>query len=382
MALLKIIADDRIPFLKGVLETWAEVKYLKGGDFNNDLVRDADGLIIRTRTKCNENLLRGTSVKFIATATIGFDHIDSEYCNTAGIEWTNAPGCNSSSVKQYITAAMLKLERDRQFILKGKTLGVVGAGNVGSKVADVAGILGMDVLINDPPRERREGTGKFVSLEYLLKESDIVTLHVPLNIRGDDRTYHLIDNDTIGMMKQDAWLFNTSRGEVTDNLVLKKALADGRLAGAVLDVWENEPDIDTELMRKVFIATPHIAGYSADGKANGTSMAVNALSAFFGLPLNSWYPCNVPPPAEPVIKLYCRSKSTEDIVAEAVFHTYLIGNDDKRLRDNPGNFESQRGNYPLRREFPSYSLKMEGCTPESSKITGKLGFRLLNRPSH
>ncbi len=377
MAVLKIIADDRIPFLKGVLEPWAEVKYLKGGDFTNLIVKDADALIIRTRTKCNEDLLKGTSVKFIATATIGFDHIDSDYCHSAGIEWTNAPGCNSSSVKQYITAALLKLERDRQFSLKGKTLGVVGAGNVGSKVAEVAGILGMSVLVNDPPRERREGSAKFVSLEHLLKESDIVTLHVPLNITGDDRTYHLIGNDTIGLMKRDAWLFNTSRGEVADNLVLKKAMAEGRLAGIVLDVWENEPDIDTELMSNVFIATPHIAGYSADGKANGTSMAVNALSAFFGLPLNSWYPNDVPLPPVPQIELDCHGKSTEDITAEAVFHTYSVEDDDRKLRDNPSGFESQRGQYPLRREFPSYMVKLRNHLPGHSKILTRLGFRLI-----
>ena len=222
------------------------------------------------------------------------------------------------------------------------------------------------------------GSEKFVSLNILLKRSDIVTLHVPLNMSGEDRTYHLIDDDTSGMMKEGAWLFNTSRGEVTDNRTLKRALSSGRLAGSVLDVWENEPDIDTDLMKSVFLATPHIAGYSADGKANGTSMAVNAISRFFNIPLADWYPDDVPQPAEPVIEIDGRGKSPEDIIMEAVFHTYRIEDDDKRLRTSVAEFESQRGNYPLRREFTSYSLKLYGCSREVTGILERLGFGIID----
>ncbi len=375
--MLNIVTDDRIPFLRGVFEPFANVEYIPGKHITGDIVRDADALVVRTRTRCDRDLLERSAVKFIATATIGFDHIDAHFCAVNNIRWANAPGCNSSSVKQYITAALLKLERDRKYTLKGKTIGIVGAGNVGSKVADVAEILGMKVLINDPPRERREGRGKFVSLSTVLKESDIITLHVPLNMSGEDKTYHLIDDDILGMFKEGSWLFNTSRGEVTDNQALKRALSSGRLKGSVLDVWENEPDIDTELMRSVFLATPHIAGYSADGKANGTSMAVNALSRFFNLPLVDWYPDNVPQPAVPVIEIDCFGKTPEDIIAEAVFHTYRIEDDDKRLRTGVAEFESQRGTYPLRREFTSYSLKLHGCSREVIEILERLGFGII-----
>ena len=375
--MLKIIIDDKIPYLEGVLEPYAEVEYIPGRQITNHVIRNADALVIRTRTKCDENLLKGTPVKFIATATIGFDHIDADYCNVNNIIWTNAPGCNSSSVMQYVTTALLKLERDRQLTLKGSTIGVVGVGNVGSKVAEAAGILGMKVLLNDPPRERREGIGRFVPIEEILSKSDVITLHVPLNMSGEDRTYHLVNDETLGMIKEGSWLINTSRGEVTDNIALKRALNKGRLAGIVLDVWENEPDIDRELLRKVFIATPHIAGYSADGKANGTSMSVHALSSFFNLPLTDWYPDNVPDPAQPLIALGGDGSRVEDIIAEAVFHTYRIEDDDRRLRSSPSEFERLRGNYPLRREFPFYSVKISDHTRKSTEILGKLGFRIL-----
>jgi erythronate-4-phosphate dehydrogenase len=375
--MLKVIVDDKIPYLEGVLEPYAEVEYIPGRQITNHVIRNADALVIRTRTKCDETLLKSTPVKFIATATIGFDHIDADYCSVNNIIWTNAPGCNSSSVMQYVTAALLKLERDRQMTLKGSTIGVVGVGNVGSKVAEAAGILGMRVLLNDPPRERREGSGRFVPIEEILKESDVITLHVPLNMSGDERTYHLVDDETLGMIKEGSWLINTSRGEVADNPALKRGLQSGRLAGIILDVWENEPDIDRELMRQVFIATPHIAGYSADGKANGTSMSVNALSKFFNLPLTDWYPDNVPAPAEPVIALAGNGNTVEDIIAEAVSHTYRIEDDDRRLRASPSEFERLRGSYPLRREFDSYSLRLAGGSAESVAILERLGFRIL-----
>ena len=257
--MIKIIADDKIPFLNGILEPYAEIKYLPGKQIDRDALMDADALLIRTRTKCTKALLEGSGIRFIGTATIGFDHIDTQFCDKHKIIWTNAPGCNSSSVQQYITAALLKLACDHQFNLKDKTIGIVGVGNVGAKVEKIAGILGMNVLLNDPPRARQEGEKNFVNLGTILYESDIVTVHVPLNVVGEDCTYHLFNKKSFKKMKKGVWFFNSSRGEVTDTAALKKALGSGKLGGAVIDVWENEPDIDLELMAKAFIATPHIA---------------------------------------------------------------------------------------------------------------------------
>jgi erythronate-4-phosphate dehydrogenase len=340
---------------------------------------NADALLIRTRTKCTKELLEGTKVRFIGTATIGFDHIDTQYCEKVKIIWTNTPGCNSSSVYQYIASALFTMAEKHHFNLKDKTIGIIGVGNVGSKVEKFARNVGMNVILNDPPRARKEGDSKFMSLEKLLKESDIITIHVPLNCVGEDKTYHLIDNITIKNLINGTWLINTSRGEIADTLILKKALRSGKLTGAVIDVWENEPDIDYKLMKMTFIATPHIAGYSTDGKANGTSMVVKALSKFFNLPLPAWYPSDLPEPVDKIISIDGRGKSTEDILREAVIHTYNISEDDRMLRSSLSDFEKQRGDYPVRREFPFYKLNLADCPTEVSEILKNLGFTLLDK---
>jgi len=374
LRMLKVVADDKIPFLKGVLEPYAEVVYLPGGKITHESLIDADALLIRTRTKCTESLLEGTKVKFIGTATIGFDHIDTHYCDGNEIFWTNAPGCNSSSVQQYITSALLKISADQNFILKDKTLGIIGVGNVGSKVEKIARAIGMNVLLNDPPRAREEGIGKFSGLNLVLAESDIITVHVPLNLAGEDFTCHLFEEETFSRIRKRAWFINSSRGEVMDTPALKSAIMCHKLAGAVIDVWENEPDIDLELMDLSLIATPHIAGYSADGKANGTAMTVNSLCRYFRLPLTNWYPDNVPPPAEPFISIDCLNKNDEAIIREAVFHTYDILEDDSSLRNAPADFEKLRGGYHIRREFPSYRIKLLNGSEKIAKTLKEIGF--------
>jgi erythronate-4-phosphate dehydrogenase len=332
--------------------------------------------LIRTRTRCTENLLEGTKIRFIGTATIGFDHIDTQYCSKKGIRWTNAPGCNSSSVQQYIASALLTISSEFQFNLKEKTLGIIGVGNVGSKVEKFARTIGMKVLLNDPPRARLEGKKNFHSLNMVLSESDIVTVHIPLNVVGEDYTYHLFNEEKMKKIKKGAWFINSSRGEVTDTAALKKALVSGRLAGTVIDVWENEPDIDPDLMHLAFLTTPHIAGYSTDGKANGTAMVANALSKYFNLSPGNWYPENVPVPPNPVINIDCKGKSEEEIIREAVINTYNIKEDNYRLRRSPLEFEKQRGDYPLRREFSSYSVVLNGGTDKVKDILKILGFRV------
>ncbi len=375
--MIRILADDKIPFLEGVLEPMAEIRYVPGHKINREMAQQADALIIRTRTKCNEELLKDTPVQFIGTATIGFDHIDTHYCEKNNIHWTNAKGCNSSSVQQYIAAALLKIASQFRFELKDKTLGIVGVGNVGSKVQKFAGIMGMNVLLCDPPRARNEGKTGFSLLGNVLRESDIITLHVPLNIVGEDMTYHLFNEKTFKKMRKGSWLINSSRGEVVDTSSIRTALNSGKFGGAVLDVWENEPDIDLELMSSVFIATPHIAGYSTDGKANGTSIVVNSLSKFFDLPLKNWYPENVPVPLKSFVTIDSTDKTDEDVIREAVSHTYNIDDDDIRLRFSPADFEKQRGDYPLRREFSSYTVKVISGSYEVRKKLEQLGFKVI-----
>lgn len=377
LKMLKVVADDKIPFLKGALEPFADVVYVAGSKITNDILFDADALLIRTRTKCTESLLEGTKIKFIGTATIGFDHIDTHYCDQNHIFWTNAPGCNSSSVQQYVTSALLKISADQNFSLKNKTLGIIGVGNVGLKVEKIARTIGMNVLLNDPPRARTEGIRNFSSLNMVLAESDIITVHVPLNLSGEDYTYHLFEEESLSRIKRGAWFINSSRGEVADTLELKSALQCRKLAGAVIDVWENEPDIDQELMDLSYIATPHIAGYSTDGKANGTAMTVNSLCRFFNLPLINWYPKNVPGPAEPNIVIDCKGKTEEAIIGMAVNHSYDILADDNTLREVPADFEKQRGEYRIRREFPSYKIQLKNGSEKLAKTLAEIGFNII-----
>jgi len=242
-----VIADDKIPFLKGVLEPFTDIEYYPGDRITPDRIKHADALLVRTRTKCDHNLLEDADVKFIATATIGFDHIDTAYCRQRGIAWTNAPGCNSASVNQYIASALVTCARKKDFKLKDRVLGVVGVGNVGNKVVQIAEMLGMQVYLCDPPRVRQEGACGFISMDGILRECDIITFHVPLNYEGQDKTLHMIDEDLIRRIKPGSFVINTSRGEVADNVALKTALEKNKLAGVVLDVWENEPAIDLEL---------------------------------------------------------------------------------------------------------------------------------------
>ena len=268
---MKIIIDDKIPYIKEAAEKIAdEVIYAPGKDFTRELIQDADALIIRTRTHCNRELLEGSKVKFIATATIGFDHIDTEYCKQAGIEWANAPGCNSASVAQYIQSSLLVWKSLQNKKLDELTIGIIGVGNVGSKVAKAAQDFGMRVLLNDLPREEKEGGTTFTPLERIAKECDIITFHVPLYKEGKYKTFHLADEKFFRSLQRKPVIINTSRGEVIETNALLEAIDNGTISDAVIDVWEHEPEINRELLDKVLIGTPHIAGYSADGKANAT----------------------------------------------------------------------------------------------------------------
>jgi erythronate-4-phosphate dehydrogenase len=373
---MKIIIDDKIPYIKGALEGVAEVIYLPGSKTTPEIVKDADALITRTRTICDEKLLAGSSVKFIATATIGYDHIDTEYCDKAGISWTNAPGCNAKSVEQYIAAALFTWARKNRVTLKDKIIGIVGVGNVGSKVARFCEILGMKVLLNDPPRERKEGSRPFVSLDTIREQADIITFHVPLNNSGEDATWHLVDQAFLSGVKKKPLLINSCRGEVTDNMAIIESLYSQTIRGFIADCWENEPDISPELLKLCDIATPHIAGYSKDGKANGTMMSVQAISRFFNLGIDNWQPSGVELPESTLIELDGTGREEESILAEAVLHTYNIEADDLALRNSPALFEKLRGDYPVRREFTSYSMKHRNVPFTILEKLHKIGFKI------
>ena len=373
---MKIIIDDKIPYIRGAFEDVAEVIYLPGSKTTAEIAKNADAIVTRTRTICNEKLLAGSSVKFIATATIGYDHIDTDYCDAAGIKWTNAPGCNSKSVEQYIASALMVLAETKKLKLKDLCIGIVGVGNVGSKVAKICEIFGMKVLLNDPPRERAEGPDKFVSLETIKNEADIISLHVPLNIKGEDATFHMGNESFFSALKKKPVLINSCRGEVIKTDAVKKALKTKQLSSFVCDCWENEPDLDLELLEMTEIATPHIAGYSKDGKAKGTSMSVQAISDFFGLGLNNWQPSGVELPTNPIIEIDGEGMNEQEVFSKAILHTYDIRHDDKLLRLSPEHFEQQRGDYPTRREFPAFIVRTQRVEEKTLEKLELLGFNV------
>ncbi|NPD91014.1 4-phosphoerythronate dehydrogenase [Xylanibacter muris] len=334
---MKIVIDDKIPYIRHAIERITDnAVYISGSDITASDVADADALIVRTRTYCGRELLEGSSVKFIATATIGYDHLDTDYLDAAGITWTNCPGCNSGSVAQYIHSVLLLLNRDFGLPLDGSTtIGIVGCGHVGSKVRAVAERLGMKVLVCDPLLDEPS----FVPMDVIERLADVITFHVPLASEGMYATRHLADEKFFSRLCRRPFVINTSRGAVVDNDALAMALNSGRIRQAVIDTWEHEPDISLSLLNNVYIGTPHIAGYSADGKVNASNMSVKAICSFFGLEC----PPQEVPPSLPEGFIYTGN----------MLELYNPLDDSNRLKSAPSEFENQRGNYPLRREYVS-----------------------------
>jgi len=354
---MKIIADKNIPFIRGVLEPWADVEYYEGSRINNDILAGADALIVRTRTRCDKNLLQGSGIKFIGSATIGTDHIDLEWCRENGIRCCSAPGCNSGSVMQYVASVLAYFVLEHGIKPDATTLGLIGVGNVGSKVAEMARVLGYNVLLNDPPRERMQGKDEFSPLNRVLAESDIISIHVPLTYEGPDKTYQMVNEAFISKMKDHAIFINTSRGQVADERALMSGLVKKSPRSAVIDVWRNEPVINGDLLKAVELATAHIAGYSLDGKAKGTMMVIRQLAGHFGLPLAEWEPQSVPLPSNPLIDISAFAGSDDEIISRAILHTYSVVKDSEKLKKNPASFEKLRNDYPPRREFHAYRVK-------------------------
>ncbi len=341
---MKIVVDSLIPFVEGVFEPYAEVVYLKGEDIRRDDIQDADALVIRSRTRCDASMLGGSSVKLISTATIGTGNIDLDYCRERGIFVSNASGANAGGVMDYVLSALYGVASRKSIKLDGFTLGIVGAGHVGSRVEASANELGFKVLRCDPPRAEEEGNYDFCSLEYLLENSNIVSLHVPIN----DSTRGMAGDAFFSKMRPGTIFINAASGELVVDSALKAAIP--KLGAVIIDAWNNEPDVDKELVSMVDIATPHIAGYSYQGKQRSTASAVRTVARFFGIqPLMEFFPETEIKELE-AVKLDVRGKRQGQIAL--LFQCiYLIFIDDFMFRINPDGFVGLRENYSYRREF-------------------------------
>lgn len=381
---MKIIADENIPYVKEVFSHLGEVQCYPGRKMSREIVADAEILLVRSVTQVNEKLLQGTSVRFVGTATIGTDHVDEEYLQKRGIKFTSAAGSNSNSVAEYVSTALLMLAEKYAWRLEDKTIGIIGVGNVGSKVAQKAQALGLKVLGNDPPLQR-EGQGEgFVSLEEVLAEADIVTCHVPLTYSGQDATYHMINQRVLEQMREGTAFFNTARGAVVDSKALKNTMQKKAIGPVVLDVWENEPNIDAEILEAADIGTPHIAGYSLDGKVNGTLMLHEALCEYLKKSDAVQIASLLPQPTVPAIILNPADGAEQKLLLQAFRSIYDITADDAALRkiiDLPENergryFDELRKNYPVRREAFNTRVKIQPDDIALRQKLGKLGFQM------
>jgi len=379
-----IVADAKNSLVNAAFQGLGEVRTLPTREISRAALKDADVVVVRSETEINADLLEGTNVRFVATATIGTDHVDLEYLSGRGIGFANAPGSNANSVAEYLVAALLVLARDGTWSLQKSSIAIIGVGNVGSRVERMARALGMDVLLNDPPLARMTGDPKYLPLEDLL-HADIVSLHVPLTSGGEDPTYHLFDGSHIGRLKQGSVLVNTSRGAVVETDALKTALLTGHLSGAVLDVWEKEPRIDTQLLNLSTIGTPHIAGYSLDGKVNAARAIFQAVAAHFGLTA-PWTldERNLPGPEFPLIRVEDGSQPSSRLLLQVVQKCYDIEADDAGLRqmlalpegERVAYFRALRSGYRVRREFSNSTVELPDGLRETAAILRALGFRL------
>lgn len=341
---MKLVIDMSIPFVQGVFEPYANVVYKQGDTISSEDVKDADALVIRTRTKCDASLLDGSSVKLISTATIGTDNVDMDYCRERGIFVQNASGCTAGGVMNYVFSALYGVAARKSIKLDGYTLGIIGVGSAGRRVESMARSLGFRILKNDPPRMKEEGSYEFCSMDTLLEQSDIITFHVPLN----DVTRGLADEEFFRKVKPGAIFINVARGEIVVDSALKEAVP--KLGAVIIDTWNNEPFIDKELMNMVDIATPHIAGYSYQGKQNGTAAAVRTVARFFDIkPLLDFFPSSDLAELE-AVRLDIHGKNQGQI-ASLFQYNYPIFTDDFMFRVNPDGFVDLRANYSYRREF-------------------------------
>jgi erythronate-4-phosphate dehydrogenase len=378
---MKTVCVRNMPFVEAAFRTLGDTTVLEGRSITAADVQDADLLAIRSTTPVNAQLLAGSNVRFVGTATIGTDHLDIEYLEQNDIHWCYSPGCNANSVSEYITTALLCLADRHGLTLRGKTLGIIGVGNVGKRVVQKAEALGLRVLQNDPPRRRAETpTDTFVDLDTLLMESDIVTTHVPMTREGPDTTFHMADASFFDRMRPGAIFINAARGPVVRSDDLLAALESRHLSHVILDTWEGEPGFRPELLDAVDIGTPHIAGHSFEGKVMGTVMVYQEACRVLGVPA-TWTPDPLlPEPVVPEISVDVAERSDEAVLWEIVKQVYDIEGDDARLRaettDRPSHFDALRKNYPIRREFRFTTVTLSNSSARLRETLTGLGFKV------
>ena len=380
---MKIVADANIPFVAECFSSVGEVSVVGGREITREVVADADVLLVRSITPVGAHLLSATRVRFVATATIGFDHIDVDFLRRNNIGFASAPGSNANSAAEYVIAGLLEIAQRYDLDLEDRSIGIIGVGNVGGRVAQKCQALGMDVCRNDPPLQRQTGDPKYLPLKKLY-DCDFLTFHTPLTFDGVDRTHHLADEKFFRSLKERCVFVNASRGGVVDSNALKAAIRAGRLRAVVLDVWENEPNIDTELLKMVDIGTPHIAGYSLDGKIAGMIMIYRSVCEYFSIEPKFKAEGFLPEPAVPHLKLGRGIDNVQDVLSDAVQKIYRIDRDDTRLRrilDKPAAkrgefFDGLRKNYQIRREFRNTTVVVrETDKILAAKLAG-IGFEV------
>ena len=379
---MKLIVDENIPFGKETFSQFGDVTLINGREINNKICRNAEILIVRSITKVNKELLDGINIRFVGSATTGDDHIDTKYLDAQGIKYYVAKGCNAYSVVEYVFAAITHFANKFDFRFEGKTLGIVGVGKIGSKVAAIGNELGFEVIKNDPPLQRQTGSAEYRSLQDALS-ADIITLHVPLNITGIDKTHHLLDAESINLIRPNAILINASRGPVIDNFALLNRLKLSNDIISVLDVWENEPDINIDLLKLTRLGSAHIAGYSLEGKVNGTTMVYEELCKFLGI--TTTYEPDLPVIENPSINLSPEER-IENVIQTIFNSVYKITEDDQLLRvltdpdvEEEGKyFDQLRKTYRIRRELDNYNINAVNFTSEIKRKLTALRLKFSN----
>ncbi|SEO26959.1 4-phosphoerythronate dehydrogenase PdxB [Pseudomonas sp. ok266] len=374
-----IVADENIPLLDAFFAGFGEIRRVPGRSIDRATVAQADVLLVRSVTNVNRTLLEGSKVRFVGTCTIGTDHLDLDYFNEAGITWSSAPGCNARGVVDYVLGSLMTLAEIEGVDLTQRTYGVVGAGEVGGRLIKVLKGLGWNVKVCDPPRQSAEG-GDYVSLEQIIEQCDVISLHTPLTRSGVGATWHLFDQQRLQQLKPGAWLINAARGPVVDNAALREVLLEREDLQAVLDVWEAEPEVDVALAELCVLATPHIAGYSLDGKQRGTAQIYQAYCQFIGQPASIQLSELLPAPwlsqvtlhgdSEPAWALAMLCRGVYDPRRDdADFRRSLVGN----VGEQRAAFDVLRKQYPVRREIEGLKVRIEGDSPVLAKIVAALG---------
>lgn len=377
---INIVAGENIPYIKEAFEGLGNLTILPGRSITSVDLKDTNILLIRSITQVNEGLLKGTPVEFVGSASAGTDHMDTAYLEARNIGFASAAGSNANSVAEYIMAALLLLGKQQGFSLLGKTIGIIGVGNIGKLVKQKAEALGMSPILNDPLLEET-GQINHRSLEETLS-SDVVTLHTPLTTAGPYPTYHMLNEQTFKWLKPSAVFINAARGEVVDTKALLKAITFKKIGPTIIDVWEHEPEINWDFFQAATLGTPHIAGHSLDGKANGTFMIYAALCKHLGIE-PTWNPVqSLPPPTVSSIEPNSQASSDQEQIRQIVTKIYDIEVDYHQMQkllvaspnERPTLFDALRKNYPVRREFHRTRIKLPNHHCELRQIITDLGF--------